>query len=91
MEKVAEIKGRPSVVLADDNAGMRAKVIALLGPEFDILKDVADGAELIQAVGPIKPDIAIVDITMPRSPRDRGGPSVDGQRLKGSRRVSHRP
>jgi len=66
MEKVAEIKGRPSVVLADDNAGMRAKVIALLGPEFDILKDVADGAELIQAVGAIKPDIAIVDITMPR-------------------------
>ena len=66
MEKPAEIQGRPSVVLADDNAGMRAKVIALLKPEFDILKDVADGAELIQAVGSINPDIAIVDITMPR-------------------------
>jgi len=66
MEKPADIQGRPSVVLADDNAGMRAKVIALLKSDFDILKDVADGAELIQAVGSVKPDIAIVDITMPR-------------------------
>jgi|SRR4051812_7111815 DNA-binding NarL/FixJ family response regulator len=66
MEKPADRTGRPSVVLADDNAGMRAKVIALLNGEFDILKDVADGAELIQAVGSIKPDVAIVDITMPR-------------------------
>ena len=66
MEKPADTQGRPSVVLADDNAGMRAKVIALLEPDFDILKDVADGAELIEAVGAIKPDIAIVDITMPR-------------------------
>jgi DNA-binding NarL/FixJ family response regulator len=66
MEKPADIQGRPSVVLADDNAGMRAKVIALLKPDFDIVKDVADGAELIEAVGAIKPDIAIVDITMPR-------------------------
>jgi len=83
MNKPAEIKGRPSVVLADDNAGMREKVIALLKPEFEVLLDVADGAELIDAVGSIKPDIAIVDITMPRV---RGIEAVR-QLLKGGSKV----
>lgn len=66
MDKSAELTGRPSVVLADDNAGMREKVMALLQADFEVLRDVADGAELVEAVVAIDPDVAIVDITMPR-------------------------
>jgi DNA-binding NarL/FixJ family response regulator len=56
---------RVSVILADDNKEMRDTVVRLLEPEFDIIGAVADGRALVEAVTELKPEIGIIDISMP--------------------------
>ena len=53
------------IVLADDNKEMRDEVIQLLGPEFVLVGEVADGRALVDVVMKTKPDIGIIDISMP--------------------------
>jgi DNA-binding NarL/FixJ family response regulator len=65
MEGPKESSGRPRVVVADDNAGMRQQVLALIEGRLDVVKVVGDGVALVQTVNELKPDLAIVDITMP--------------------------
>jgi DNA-binding NarL/FixJ family response regulator len=53
------------VLIADDNQEMQNTVIALLGPEYEVVDKVSDGRALVSAHKEFNPDIAIVDISMP--------------------------
>ncbi|MFI6677479.1 response regulator [Kribbella sp. NPDC050470] len=56
------------VLLADDEAMVRAGVRAILGTddEIEVVAEAADGAEAIEAVRRHRPDVAVLDIRMPR-------------------------
>ena len=53
------------VLVADDNPDMRKTVAHLLEEEFDVVGIVADGRSLVEAASRLKPNIGIVDISMP--------------------------
>jgi DNA-binding NarL/FixJ family response regulator len=53
------------VVLADDHPAIRALLHHLLETEFEVVADVADGADLVTAVSLLKPDVIVTDIGMP--------------------------
>lgn len=56
---------RIRVLLADDNKKILAQVSMLLEPEFDVIRAVANGAELVNSALELKPDVCITDISMP--------------------------
>jgi len=53
------------VLLAEDHKAMQEKVRGLLSLEFDVVRVVANGQELVEAARELKPDILVVDISMP--------------------------
>src|SRR5262245_9158172 len=55
------------VLLADDHNLVRAGIRVLLEalPEVEIVPDAADGQDALQALQKHKPDIALIDISMP--------------------------
>jgi DNA-binding NarL/FixJ family response regulator len=55
------------LVVADDHRLVRAGICALLKtlPEVDVVAEVSNGAELLELLGTILPDVVITDITMP--------------------------
>jgi len=53
------------VLLADDHGGVLDTVARLLVPEFDVVGAVTDGNGLLSAAERLKPDVVIVDISMP--------------------------
>ena len=54
-----------SVLLADDRKDFLETVARLLQPEFDVLGTATNGKALISATERFKPDVVIVDISMP--------------------------
>ncbi|HEX2134276.1 MAG TPA: response regulator transcription factor [Actinophytocola sp.] len=56
------------VVLADDEPLTRAGIRAVLGaePEFDVVAEAGDGHEAVELVQAHRPDVALLDIMMPR-------------------------
>lgn len=56
---------RPRIVLADDHGIVAEGLRSLIEPEFDIVKIVDDGRALVDAVDTLRPDLIIVDISMP--------------------------
>jgi DNA-binding NarL/FixJ family response regulator len=57
---------RIRVLLADDNQEFLAVTARLLEPEFDVVKTVSDGQEVIDQAPGLNPDVLVLDITMPR-------------------------
>ena len=57
--------GRPRVVLADDHREMLVRVTALLASEFTVVGAVGDGETLLDAEADLRPDVLVIDITMP--------------------------
>ena len=53
------------VVLADDNEAMRGVVAGLLPSGIVLVDNVADGRALVDVASKLKPDIGIIDISMP--------------------------
>ena len=55
------------VLLADDHALVRAGFRALLGeiPEVQVVAEAADGAEALRLIEELKPELALLDISMP--------------------------
>jgi len=56
------------VVLADDFAVVRSGLAALIGAERDmaVVGEASDGAETVAVVRALRPDVAIIDLSMPR-------------------------
>ncbi|GAA3756428.1 DNA-binding NarL/FixJ family response regulator [Spinactinospora alkalitolerans] len=56
------------VLLADDEAMIRAGVRAILGadPGIEVVAEAADGREAVELARAHRPDVALVDIRMPR-------------------------
>jgi PAS domain S-box-containing protein len=57
---------RPRVLLADDHPVVLEEIRSVLAPNCEIVETVADGRALVQAALRLKPDLIVVDITMPR-------------------------
>jgi len=55
------------VVVADDAAGIRALMSTLLSlePDFDVVGQASDGAEAVDLVSKLRPDLLVIDVTMP--------------------------
>lgn len=56
---------RPRVLLADDHRIVTEGLKSLLEPEFELVGAVEDGRALIAAAAKLKPDVIVVDISMP--------------------------
>jgi DNA-binding NarL/FixJ family response regulator len=56
---------RVRVLLADDHADFLAIEAQLLEPEFEVIEQVCDGQASLEATTRLKPDILVLDITMP--------------------------
>jgi DNA-binding NarL/FixJ family response regulator len=56
------------VLVADDHAVVRRGVRSILSaqPDFEVLAEAADGAEAVDTALRLRPDLAILDVSMPR-------------------------
>ena len=56
---------QPRVLLADDHAMVLAGLRKILEPEYDLVGTAGDGRELLKLAASLKPDVVVVDISMP--------------------------
>ena len=56
---------RPRILLADDHQKMRDFLTQMLEPQFEIVGAVADGRSFLEAAQKLKPDLCLLDISMP--------------------------
>ena len=65
MPKATKIR----LVVADDHAILRSGLRMLINaqPDMEVVAEAADGIEAVQAIQKTDPDVAILDVTMPRS------------------------
>jgi DNA-binding NarL/FixJ family response regulator len=57
--------GKPRLLLADDHAIMVDGLRRLLEPNFDLVGTVGDGWALLESAERLKPDVIVVDVSMP--------------------------
>ncbi len=62
---MSETGKRARIVVADDHALVAAGIKSMLEARFDVVAVVEDGKALVQAAAEHKPDIALLDISMP--------------------------
>ena len=53
------------LLVAEDNVAIREKVVGTLEVEFSVVGVVADGRAMLEAESRIKPDVVVLDISMP--------------------------
>ena len=56
---------RKRILLADDHALIVAGMRGLLGADYEIVGQVCDGRSLVEAALRLRPDLTILDISMP--------------------------
>ncbi len=56
---------RIRVLLADDHEAMLERVAGLLRTECDVVGTVTDGQQALEAARELKPDVLVLDISMP--------------------------
>lgn len=71
-----------TIVIADDSLAVRARVRELVSEIADVtvVGEADDGIEALQIIERLKPDVAILDIRMPRS---NGIQTLEAMREKG--------
>ena len=57
---------KPRVLLADDHKIVAEGLKSLLEPEFTLVGAVEDGRALVKAAEELQPDVAVVDVSMPK-------------------------
>jgi two-component system response regulator NreC len=62
------VKARRRIVIAEDYTILREGLRSLLSshPEFEVVGEAEDGQEAIRSVDRLKPDLALMDLSMPR-------------------------
>jgi len=62
-------KSKIRVMIADDHAILRSGLRLLLNaqPDMEVVSEAADGEQAVQAANETKPDVALMDLTMPRT------------------------
>jgi len=56
---------RARILLADDHEKMRDRVKHLLERDFEVIDSVGNGIALLEAASRLKPDVCVLDISMP--------------------------
>ncbi len=56
---------RVRILLADDHTEMLKRVVHLLQSEFEVVGAVNDGQALLEAASKLRPDVVVLDISMP--------------------------
>ncbi len=56
---------RARILLAEDHKLMRSRVVRLLKREFEVVGAVESGPALLEAAAKLKPDVCVLDISMP--------------------------
>jgi len=56
---------KPKLLIAEDHAGMRAKVVSLLERDFEIVANVAGGPAAVEEASKLSPDLVILDVSLP--------------------------
>ena len=56
---------RARVLLADDHQAILELVTRLLTPDFEVVGTVGDGPAVLDGVTTLKPDVLVLDISMP--------------------------
>src|SRR5689334_6491480 len=57
--------GKPRVIIADDHTLLVEAFEKLLASECEVVAKVADGRALVAAVKNLRPDVVVLDLTMP--------------------------
>jgi len=55
----------PRILLADDHAPTLVDISAILAPHYEIAGTLENGLALVEAARRLKPDLIVLDITMP--------------------------
>ncbi len=69
----------PRILLADDHEIVREGIRTLIArsrPDWEICGEARDGEEALEAVKNLKPDIVILDITMPKMSGLEAAPQI---------------
>lgn len=53
------------ILIADDNEAMRQLLVRKLSHEYDVITAVGDGGTALAEVARLRPDLALLDISMP--------------------------
>ena len=56
---------KPRVLLVDDNQAILDCLVRMLGRDYTIVGAIRDGPRMLDAVAILKPDIVVMDISMP--------------------------
>ena len=56
----------PTVMLADDHVVFTDGVVRLFQGRFEVVGTVTDGTLLVEAAGRLRPDVVVMDISMPK-------------------------
>ncbi len=56
---------KPRVLLVDDNQAILDCLVRMLGRDYTIVGAMTDGPRMLDAVAILKPDIVVMDISMP--------------------------
>ena len=59
------MNSRPRVLLADDHTMLLAAFERLLTPAFEVVGTVSDGRALLEVAPKLRPDVIVVDVSMP--------------------------
>jgi DNA-binding NarL/FixJ family response regulator len=57
--------GRPRVLLADDHELVLERVVSLLKSDYEVVGTTKNGTDLISETQRLRPDVVVLDITMP--------------------------
>jgi DNA-binding NarL/FixJ family response regulator len=64
-DNIVDSRHRPRILIADDHKLVAEACKNLLEPEFDVVAVVPDGRALLHAAEELRPDVVILDISMP--------------------------